>query len=90
MSNEIRMAPDAPQWWWCLHCERVNHGAKPEECPHGDCDGGWIDMWRWSEVRKDEGDGGYPLIPDPAMVYPMYADTQDGMREAYPATGGDQ
>ena len=47
-------------------------------------------MWRWSEVRKDEGDGGYPLIPDPAMVYPMYADTQDGMREAYPATGGDQ
>lgn len=72
-------------WWWCLHCERVNHGPRPDECPHDDCDGDWLDMWRWSEVRVGQGDGDYPRIPDPEMVYPLHAETRDGQRVAHPA-----
>lgn len=76
---------DRVGWWWCLHCERVNHGRKPDDCPHRGCDGGWIDMWSWDSIRDGEGSGDYPLYPDLGMVYPMYAATRDGQRAAYPA-----
>jgi len=77
---------EGERWWWCLHCERVNHGKRPDLCPHGDCDGDWLDMWQWDQIRDGEGCGDYPLTPDLGMVYPMYPDTRDGMRAAYPAT----
>lgn len=75
--------PSVPQWWWCLHCERVNYGKRPDECTHGDCDGDWMDMWSWGYVRKGIGDGDYPLTPNQAMVYPLYPDGPGDARVPY-------
>jgi hypothetical protein len=58
---------------WCLHCERaieVGKKASTVECPYDDCDGGFGDIWEWSQVR--EGNPSYPEIPVKGVKYPLY------------------
>lgn len=58
-------------YWWCLHCERVvASGKRPSACPTPGCDGDYIDMWPWKEVRKINP--GYPEKPVIGFYYPLY------------------
>ncbi len=77
-------------WVWCLHCERAHLYsvwryekvdapwaeilglAEIEMCPHEGCDGGMGDMWTWARIR--EANPGYPEIPLPGVVYPLYGE----------------
>lgn len=57
--------------YWCLHCECVIVAQKrPEACLHRGCDGGFLDIWDWADVR--DVNPSYPELPEHGGYYPLY------------------
>lgn len=65
---------------WCLHCERAfpksrrpgngYHGRqRTGQCWYRDCDGSWMDLWDWAQIRDANG---YQEAPRPHVLYPQF------------------
>ncbi len=55
---------------WCLHCERTMICPPDMECVYPDCNGDFMDLWPWEQIR--EGHPEYPETPEEGKSYPMY------------------
>jgi hypothetical protein len=79
---------DDNEYFWCLHCERVEHGSQWQKygwwCPYPGCDGSLLDCSPWVEdswPRRQHKE--YPSKPIIGKLYPLYDHVPENFQDKY-------